>query len=158
MRRVGLSHYVDKDPSSLIAEAEAMRLFTGVRAALSQAEADALLGVAGVATGRYILAHRIPAPARALLKCLPAPLAAPLLMKAIAAHAWTFAGSGKVVKRTRPRLTIEIEANPLATPGCPWHLGVLETLFRALVSPTARVRHDACCAEGQRSCRSSISL
>jgi hypothetical protein len=49
---------------------------------------------AGRRTADYLLAHRIPKPVQALLKALPARLAARVLLSAIARHAWTFAGSG----------------------------------------------------------------
>lgn len=54
-------------------------------------ETPGLLRLAGQATAGYILAHRIPAPVRRLLRVLPGVLSAPLLTSAIERHAWTFA-------------------------------------------------------------------
>jgi hypothetical protein len=58
-------------------------------------QAGAILAKAGQGTADYILAHRIPGPAKALIRALPAPLGARLLTAAIARHAWTFTGSGR---------------------------------------------------------------
>lgn len=100
-----------------------------------------ILAAAGRGTADYILAHRIPGPAKAVIRALPAPLGARLLTAAIARHAWTFTGSGRLRVASRPRLTFEIEDNPLAFPGrpCPWHAAVFARLFQALVWPTVRV-------------------
>ena len=82
-----------------------------------------------------------------------------LLATAIARHAWTFAGSGAC--RTGARddgWTVAIENNPLATPGCPWHTGVLETMFRTLVSKRAIVTHGKCGSHHCPGCRFDVRL
>ena len=103
--------------------------------------AGAILAAAGQGTADYFLAHRIPGPAKALIRNLPAPLGARLLTAAISKHAWTFAGSGRFSIASRRPLTFEITANPLAFPGrpCPWHAAVFARLFQALVWSKARV-------------------
>jgi divinyl protochlorophyllide a 8-vinyl-reductase len=98
--------------------------------------AAAILTAAGQGTADYILAHRIPAPARALIRTLPAPLGARLLTAAISRHAWTFAGSGRFRVVGRTPLTFEIADNPLSFGGH-WHAAVFRQLFRALVWPKA---------------------
>lgn len=75
-------------------EAEAAALHRTVREAVPD-RAGALLDEAGAATGDYILSHRIPRLAQWALRALPRGIAARLLARAIAAHAWTFAGSGR---------------------------------------------------------------
>jgi divinyl protochlorophyllide a 8-vinyl-reductase len=104
-------------------------------------KAEAILSKAGQGTADYILAHRIPGPAKALIRALPAPLGARLLTAAIARHAWTFAGSGRFQVINHTPLTVEIADNPLAFPGhpCTWHAAVFARLYRALVWPEARV-------------------
>jgi divinyl protochlorophyllide a 8-vinyl-reductase len=105
-------------------------------------KAEALMTRAGTATADYILAHRMPGPAQALIRALPAPLGARLLTAAITRHAWTFAGSGRFAVTAHRPLTIEIADNPLS-PGlgrpCHWHAAVFTRLYRALVWPAARV-------------------
>jgi divinyl protochlorophyllide a 8-vinyl-reductase len=66
-------------------------------------DAPEILAEAGQGTADYILAHRIPGPAKAVIRALPAPLSARLLTAAIARHAWTFAGSGSGTCPTRRR-------------------------------------------------------
>lgn len=125
--------------------------------------AEALLEEAGLATGDYILAHRIPGPAQAVLRGLPGALAAPILTRAIARHAWTFAGTGAFrVERSRP-LVVAVARNPLVagwravTPQCIWHVAVFRRLYGRLVWPDVQVRETACCACGDAACRFEIA-
>jgi divinyl protochlorophyllide a 8-vinyl-reductase len=103
--------------------------------------ASAILQAAGQGTADYILAHRIPAAAKALIRALPAPLGARLLTSAIARHAWTFTGSGRFRVVSHAPLTFEVADNPLAFPGrpCVWHAAVFVRLFRVLVWSDAQV-------------------
>lgn len=121
-------------------------------------DAPALLRAAGLATGDYILAHRIPGPAQRLIRALPATLGARLLAAAIARHAWTFAGSGRFRIAARRPLTFEIAGNPLCpddagAPACVWHAAVFERLFARLVWPGVAVTEVACAAVAGDSCR-----
>jgi len=141
MAAAGLAHYRNAPPTALVPEAEPARLFAAIRAARPAAEADAVLREAGRLTANYILAHRIPQPAQRLLRALPLAIAVRALLAAIRAHAWTFAGSGHVTIGIGFTAKLAIDRNPLATPGCPWHVGVLETLFRNTVAPATRVTH-----------------
>jgi divinyl protochlorophyllide a 8-vinyl-reductase len=108
--------------------------------------------------GDYILAHRIPRPAQRLIRALPAPLGARLLVNAITKHAWTFVGSGifRVLGHRPP--TFEIIDNPLvaedhaSTPQCHWHAAVFERLFSSLVWPDVTVEEVSCRATGDPSC------
>lgn len=90
--RAGLSEL--PDGSAMIPEAQAACLHQRLRTECPET-AQAILREAGLGTGAYILAHRIPPPAQAVLRLLPARLAARVLARAIARHAWTFAGSGR---------------------------------------------------------------
>jgi divinyl protochlorophyllide a 8-vinyl-reductase len=125
--------------------------------------AEGLLEAAGLATGDYILTHRIPKLAQRVLRLLPGALAAPVLTKAIAQHSWTFAGTGEFrVERTRP-LVMSVALNPLVagwrakTPQCIWHAAVFRRLYGRLVWPEVQVREVACCACGDGACRFEIS-
>lgn len=135
------------DGHHMIAEGEAHRLHRAVRR-LWPAQATGLLAEAGRATADYILAHRIPAPVQWVLRMLPAPLAAWLLARAIARHAWTFAGSGRFAVRTP--WCFEIAGNPLIAgevagePLCHWHAAVFERLYGVLVAPDCRCRETRC--------------
>lgn len=125
--------------------------------------AEGLLEEAGLATGEYILAHRIPKLAQAVLRVLPGGLAVRVLTKAIARHSWTFAGTGEFrVESVRP-LVVAVARNPLVagwqgeTPQCIWHVAVFRRLFGRLVWPSVTVRETACCACGDAVCRFEIS-
>jgi divinyl protochlorophyllide a 8-vinyl-reductase len=135
-----------------------VRLYCALARLIPQGLADEIMADAGARTGAYIVANRIPAPARILLRALPKPLAARLLVKAIAKHAWTFAGSGAFSFLPSRPSVMEIADNPLAGPrragpSCVWHAAVFTRLFRSLVSPDATVRETACCAAGDPACR-----
>lgn len=150
---------VDALPTDrMIDEIPVAQVHCAVRARLPD-QAPALMQEAGQATADYILAHRIPMPAQRLLRALPRGLAAPLLARAIARHAWTFAGSGQFrIVSVRP-MVFEIADNPVirgeasARPVCDWHVAVFRRLFAALADPRVTVTETACCACGGPACR-----
>lgn len=143
--------------SGMIPEVEAARLHLAVRRMLPD-RAAGILRRAGLATGEYILRHRIPRAAQWLIRGLPAPIAAGVLSAAIARHAWTFAGSGGFRVLRKRGLVFEVTQNPLAvgltseTPLCDWHAAVFERLFSRLVWPGCRVEEVACIAKGDPAC------
>ena len=155
--RAGLVHHLDLPPSRMLPQDEAAQLFAAILEHFPTEDAKRILHEAGRLTGEYILANRIPELARTILPRLPVFLSSRLLMQAIARHAWTFAGSGAVTISLRWPVSIRIGNNPLATPGCPWHLAVFETLFRNLVSANTVFIHTDCCCHGT-SCRSEFRL
>lgn len=139
------------DGSQMIPEGDAVSLHRQLRRQ-EPALAEALAAEAGRGTADYILAHRIPRPAQLLLRALPPRLAAPLLSRSIARHAWTFAGSGRFRAATPWRF--EIADNPFVrgessdTPLCAWHAAVFERLYDVLVAPGCRCLETACGAQG----------
>ena len=154
MARAGLEAL--PDGSGMIPEAPVARLHQALRR--DRPDLAAGLGwQAGLATGDYILAHRIPRAAQALLKALPWKLSARLLSQAIARNAWTFAGSGQFLVISP--LVFELRANPLVRgevadhPICDWHRGVFTRLYQSLVHPHLTCIEPRCCAAGHASCR-----
>lgn len=153
----------EPDGASMVPEADCVRLHRVVRSS-EPTLSPRLLAEAGRRTGDYILAHRIPKPAQALMRFLPAGLAARLLARAITRHASTFAGSGRF--RAVTPWQFEIAQNPFVLgeaadhPLCDWHAAVFERLYRALVDERCRCREDVCGAqEGSGGiCRFSIWL
>ncbi len=157
----GVPSWLDHPPEEMTDERPVAALHQALRR-LHPAEAPGIAAAAGRLTGLYILANRIPGPAKAILKVLPAPLAARALSGAIARHAWTFAGSGAFrVVPGRP-VVATIADNPVVRgeradePICAWHAAVFTTLFAALVHPRAVARETACCAAGASACRFEI--
>lgn len=146
--------------SGMIPEDQVARLHHAVRLYLPD-RAPAIQRAAGWATGEYILAHRIPPVAQALIRSLPAWAGARVLASAITRHAWTFAGSGAFKVLAHGPLRLEIAHNPLAigpacAPICHWHAAVFERLFTALVWPRLRVTEEECTATGAQACRFRI--
>lgn len=142
----------------MLPEAECAAVHLALRRLVPE-EAAPLLRAAGLATGDYILAHRIPRLAQTVLRRLPGRVAGRVLSDAIARHSWTFAGTGQfqIVGRAPP--VFALRANPLIaglraqTPQCIWHEAVFERLFARIVWPGVAVRETACCACGDAACR-----
>ena len=156
--RAGLSRMLLNPPADMVEETAVADLYHALFDRLPAAAARRIAGEAGRLTACYILENRIPKPAQMLLKALPGRWAAPLLLRAIQRHAWTFAGSGEAGISMKPVMAFEIAGNPIAMPGCVWHVAVFEELFRRLVAPGVRVDHTSCCRTGASSCRFEILL
>lgn len=142
----------------MLPEADCAAVHDALRLLLP-ARAEALLRASGLATGDYILRHRIPQAAQTALRLLPRRVAARLLSRAIARHAWTFAGSGTFAVSGTDPLEFTVTGNPLIKgtsadrPMCHWHAAVFERLFARLLWPDASVTETACAATGAASCR-----
>lgn len=151
-------------PERMLPEAEVAHLHRSVRAALEPSLHLEVARNAGHRTAQYLLSHRIPRPAQAVLRGLPARWAAPLLLRAVARHAWTFAGSGVFAARCHARgATLTVTGNPLcrglrsAEPACHYVAATFERLMRVLVHPAAQVVETACEARGDGACRFEVS-
>ncbi len=149
----GLTFLLTCPPSTMVDERIPAALFCALWQELPADVAARIARKAGRRTADYIVANRIPGLAARALYWSPPRLAAPLLLKAIEKHAWTFAGSGHCRTRSRPGIVIDIRDNPLAMQGCVWHVAVFERLFHRLIAPGMRVRHTACCLAGGEHCR-----
>ncbi|MCE2660223.1 MAG: bacteriochlorophyll 4-vinyl reductase [Rubrivivax sp.] len=160
-KRAGLQHHLLDPPQQMVPQDEVRRLHLSLRETLGPAVATTVATDAGRRTAAYLLAHRIPRPVQWLLKRLPAHWAAPVLLKAITANAWTFVGTGRFrvlsARGTHPVL-LSIEGNPLCVglqadaPACAFYAATFETLCRALVHPTTAVREWSCEAMGHSAC------
>lgn len=163
----GIPGHLDNPPEAMVDEREVARLHAEVRSRCNPERARDLMRAAGDATGAYILANRIPPAIALLLRRLPARWSSRLLARAIAKHAWTFAGSGgfAIAQETRGSEGIafaDIRSNPVvaldrsAHPICDWHAAVFGKLYRDLVSDRSGVVERACCAAGDDACRFEI--
>ncbi|MBS0641654.1 MAG: bacteriochlorophyll 4-vinyl reductase [Acetobacteraceae bacterium] len=155
----GMPEWLDSPPSEMVDERIVARLHRAVRAALPLDAANLIMAEAGRLTALYLLANRIPRPVQLLLKCLPSRTAASILVKAISAHAWTFAGSGTFTAQVGNPTVFTLSNNPLIAgeraehPLCAWHTAVFERLFQALVSRRTHAAETECEAEGDITCR-----
>jgi divinyl protochlorophyllide a 8-vinyl-reductase len=122
-----------------------------------------VLAAAGAGTAAYILAHRIPRVAQTVLRAMPGALAAPILTRAIARNAWTFAGSGAFrVVSLRP-VVLELADNPLVRSETARPPPSATGTSRCSTASTARspglagTRNEvACTARGDPACRFEI--
>jgi len=128
---------------SMIREAHAIALHRAIARRLPR-EAAAIARSAGWRTADYIMEHRIPGPVRALLRFLPAPLSARLLMAAIRRHAWTFIGAGRFTIHSPWSFTISRESagDDTHPPSSlfEWYGAVFTRLFRELVGRDCECR------------------
>jgi divinyl protochlorophyllide a 8-vinyl-reductase len=159
LARAGLARYAAKAPYEMVHEDEVGALQRAVRSELPPGDAAAVLREAGLRTGDYLLAHRIPRFAQAGLRLFPPAIAARALIGAIGGHAWTFAGSGTFRAMPGHPLAVEIWGCPLVAgqsshaPVCDMYVGVFQRLFEVLVSPRAQAMETACSAMGAPACR-----
>jgi divinyl protochlorophyllide a 8-vinyl-reductase len=157
--QAGSPQWLDSPPTKMVDETRVARLHATVRELLPEARADAILREAGRTTAEYILENRIPRLAQNVLKILPPSLAARALTRAIGAHAWTFAGTGRFRGVIGRDATFEIYDNPLCRERdlgkgwCVWHTAVFERLFRELVSARTIAEETQCLGNGGPCCR-----
>ena len=158
----GLEHYLAALPEAMVDEGEVTRLHRVVREALGEVRARDASIEAGERTGDYILANRIPKPVQGVLKILPPALASRLLLRAIARHAWTFAGSGVFRAEAGHPVRVSITGCPICrgahveSAACAYYAATFERLFQDLVSPRSRVQEIACEALGAPACSFEI--
>ena len=121
----------------MIPEVEALRLHRWL-ALHDPMGALVIAEESGARTADYIIANRIPRAAAWLLRCLPARIAAPLLMQAIRKHAWTFIGAGVFTPSGAWRFTIDRSKADDSIPPPPslflWYAAVFTRLYRMLVA------------------------
>jgi divinyl protochlorophyllide a 8-vinyl-reductase len=157
-RAAGLEHYLKTLPSEMVDEREVTRLQTALREQLGVGVARAVSNDAGLRTGDYLLANRIPRPVQRLLTLLPARLASRVLISAIRRNAWTFVGSGVFDGKPGRPTRLSVTDGPICRgasadqPLCDFYAGSFERLFSRLVHPNARVTEIACQANGAESC------
>ena len=117
----------------MIPEVEALRLHRWL-ALHDPMGALVIAEESGARTADYIIANRIPRAAAWLLRCLPARIAAPLLMQAIRKHAWTFIGAGVFTPSGAWRFTIDRSKADDSIPPPPslflWYAAVFTRLYR----------------------------
>jgi divinyl protochlorophyllide a 8-vinyl-reductase len=156
--RAGLAHYLAAPPQTMVDEREVIALQQALRAELDPAAAAAIAHDAGLRTGDYLLAHRVPKGAQRILKLLPPGPAARMLLGAVAKHSWTFSGSGHFSFEAGHPVRVTIAGCPICRgahadhPLCDFYSAAFERLFTTLVSRRTRVRETQCQAMGADAC------
>lgn len=157
---------LDAMPQTMVDEREVNRLVHALRDDLEGPRFEAVLRDAGARTAAYLIAHRIPRAARALMRLLPAPLALRVLLAGVMRHTWTFAGTAQVTlaRQARGPLHLVMRHCPMCrdlratAPTCHFYAATLETLLVRLVTPRARVTETRCEAAGGSACEFALRL
>jgi divinyl protochlorophyllide a 8-vinyl-reductase len=145
-------------PEHMIDEREVTVLHQVLRTDLGHERARWVSRAAGLYTGDYLLANRIPRMAQLVLRTLPSGLAGRMLLAAVRRNAWTFSGSGVFNARAGRPLRISIEGCPVCRgskshePLCDYYAATFQRLFQTLVDPDASVREIECEATGAEGC------
>jgi divinyl protochlorophyllide a 8-vinyl-reductase len=147
-------------PHEMVDEREARALSGAVIDTFGDGRARPMLHEAGVRTGDYLMAHRIPRLAQWVMRVAPHRVGLAILLKAMQQHAWTFAGSGRFTVSRMPAGT-ELRFDDCAmcrdmqraNVACDFYAGTFERLIRTLVTPAAQVREVECLAHGGQCCR-----
>ncbi|MEM7616516.1 MAG: bacteriochlorophyll 4-vinyl reductase, partial [Pseudomonadota bacterium] len=159
LERAGVTPHFDA--TSMVPEMQAARLHRQLRQEEPEMAAH-LSSEAGLRTADYILENRIPKKVRLALVAMPARLAAPILSKAIAEHAWTFVGSGKFEVVTPWKFAIH--DNPLIRgetsphPLCHWHVAVFRRLYQCLVHRRCVCVETSCGAQTGGPCKFELRI
>ncbi|HEY8125549.1 MAG TPA: bacteriochlorophyll 4-vinyl reductase [Methylocystis sp.] len=154
----GLARHLLAQPTQMIPEDDVARLHQAAIDRLGEAKAAEVSRAAGRRTGDYLLATRIPPFAQRALKIMPRPLAARILVAAIARHAWTFSGSGEFSYEFAPHLYLRIVASPICrglrteTPACTYFAATFERVFAEMLGPSLSVAEVECAATGAAAC------
>jgi divinyl protochlorophyllide a 8-vinyl-reductase len=158
-----LEGYVHALPEAMVPEDDVTLLHRRLRRDLGAGRADSVSWLAGIRTADYLLGNRIPKPVQRLLRLLPARAAAFILLRAIGAHAWTFAGTSRFAWKMGRPVILTFEDCPLcrheqsAAPCCSYYAATFERLFRELINADTRVRETHCIATGATACRFEIA-
>jgi divinyl protochlorophyllide a 8-vinyl-reductase len=154
----GLARYLCAPPTHMIPEDDVARLHRAAIDRLGEAKAAEVSREAGRRTGDYLLANRIPTFVQGALKNLPRPLAARILVAAIARHAWTFSGSGEFSYDFAPHLRLRIAGSPICeglrteTPACTYFAATFERVFAKMLGPSLSLTETECAATGAAAC------
>ena len=162
-RRAGVERHLDYPPTRMVDERDVAALHCAMVDLLGAAEAARISSLAGRLTGDYLLANRIPRFAQAILRAAPHAIAARVLMRAIARHAWTFAGGGAFSFAFSPQLTLTLRGSPVCRylrteePACQYFAATFERVLGAMLGPRVRVVETECEASGSDACRFSVT-
>ncbi|MCC7053408.1 MAG: bacteriochlorophyll 4-vinyl reductase [Gemmatimonadaceae bacterium] len=158
--REGTPYTLDTMPHDMVDEREALGMVRVLVRRVGATAAVSVLREAGYRTADYLLANRIPSVAQWIIRAAPRRIGLKILLKAMSANAWTFAGSGtfRVIAAARtPELVFESclmcrdmhEDQPM----CDFYAGTFERLIRVLVADEVRVSEVECMAQGGARCR-----
>jgi divinyl protochlorophyllide a 8-vinyl-reductase len=155
---------MDTMPTEMVDEREAQAVVQALVERVGPGTATPVLREAGHRTAVYLMAHRIPVVAQLLMRALPERLGLRLLLHAMSANAWTFAGSGQF-DVVRGATGTELVFHDCAMcrnmreqqPMCDFYAGTFERLIGTLISPSVSVVEVECLAQGGSVCRFQLT-
>lgn len=152
-------------PEAMVNEEEVQAFVQHCMHSLGHMQGLAALHEAGARTATYLMAHRIPRMAQLAMRAAPRGLALRMLLRAIKAHAWTFAGSGQFsVVQTSRGATLTFQHCAMCrgitahAPVCAFYAGTFQQLIQQLVTQTALVQETRCCAAGHDCCQFEVTF
>jgi divinyl protochlorophyllide a 8-vinyl-reductase len=160
--RQSTPYSLDRLPRQMVPEGEPHALVVALRDAVGDGWCARILRDAGHRTGDYLLRHRIPRPAQWIIRLLPPSAGFATLARAMARHAWTFAGTGTfswtgAVGDQAAGFTIAhcpmCRGLHATVPMCDFYAGTFERLLRVLVADDTVVHETHCLACGGDACR-----
>ena len=161
----GLPWTLDNLPADMVDERTVFDLHRALARTREREHAIALAADAGRRTAHYLLENRIPRWTHPVLRTLPAQIALPILAKAMAAHAWTFAGSARFTYDARIPGWLHLDGGMFAFADAPRpclttdYAVTVETLFAALIRTPLQVTvtPPGADAASRRACRLVIT-
>jgi divinyl protochlorophyllide a 8-vinyl-reductase len=164
LEQIGRADLLEAMPTTMIAEGEFLTMIERLREWQGLEPAAEILERSGELTAAYVMARRIPAPVRALLRILPRWLGLRILLAAIKQHAWTFAGSGifsyRFDRGLRLQLAQCLECRGMQSevPICRYYSGAFRGMIGSLIDKRVHVREVACRACGAATCEFAVSF
>jgi divinyl protochlorophyllide a 8-vinyl-reductase len=126
----------------MVAEADVAALVRALMVNIGPEATGWVMGRSGAYTADYLLANRIPGPFQWMLGLLPRRFALRLLLLAVGAHAWTFAGSGTFtydLRAATPTLVVDSQIGP-ANVVRAYYAGTFRKLIHTMIDAEADVR------------------
>jgi divinyl protochlorophyllide a 8-vinyl-reductase len=139
-----LGDLLTNPPKHMVDEANVVALVRALTVNLGPEATSRVLSLSGAYTADYLLANRIPRPFQWVLGMVPRRTALRLLLLAVGAHAWTFAGSGTFtydLRRDVPVLVVDSQIGP-ANVVRTYYAGTFRQLIHIMIDAEADV-----CAE-----------
>ena len=158
-----LEPHLAHPPTGMVPEEDVGALQTALFDGLEESEARKIAFEAGLRTGDYLLANRIPKPAQAVLKVLPPSLASRICSAQSGSTPGPSPGPATSVSRNGHPVIVSIKRCPLCRGRhgdhmqCDYYAGTFQRLFEVLVSRNTFVREISCEATGGDSCAFEIA-
>ena len=161
--RAHLEPHLAHPPTGMVPEEDVGALQTALFDGLEENEARKIAFEAGLRTGDYLLANRIPKPAQAVLKVLPSVAREPGPARHHQEALLDLLRDRRLQRRKPASVIVSIKGCPLCRgrhgdhPQCDYYAGTFQRLFEVLVSRNTFVREVTCEATGGPSCAFEIA-